>query len=141
MHLSLLSVSLLFAPLGLFSHLVYFIYDEHHMQSVRILSAFTLGPPTIFALVLLTGDITVFDAIRMTAVASTSFFLALTVSILSYRMWLHPLRRFPGPLPARLTKLTHSLRLLTRSDNFAQTDRLHQKFGDIVRYVFHHVPS
>jgi hypothetical protein len=141
MPLSLFSVSLLFASLGLFSHLGYFIYGEHHMQSVRILSAFALGPPTIFSLVLLIGDIPVFEAIKVTAVALTSFFLALTVSILSYRMWFHPLRHFPGPLLARLAKFTHSLRLLARSDNFAQTDQLHQKFGNIVRQVFPHIPS
>ena len=133
MHLRLLSVLLLFAPLGLFSHLAYFIHGEHHMQSIRVLSAFALGHPTLFILVLLTGDIPLFNAIKVTAVASTSFFSALIISILTYRMWFHPLRHFSGPLPARLTKFTHSLRLLARSDNFAQTDQLHKKFGDIVR--------
>lgn len=120
--------------------MAYFIHGEHHMQSMRILSAFALGPPTICFLVLLIGDVPLSMAIKVTVVGSTSFVSALTVSILSYRMWFHPLRHFPGPLSARLTKVTHTLRLLAKSDNFAQTDLLHRKFGSIVRQVFHHIP-
>lgn len=131
---SMASVSVLAAALGVVSHLGYFIHGEHHMQSPRILSIFFLAPVAIFSWLLISKDgSSVFEAAKVTIAISSSYFAALALSILSYRVFFHPLRHFPGPLSARLTKLTHVARLLPRSDNFAQAHQLHQKYGDIVR--------
>ncbi|OBT38604.1 hypothetical protein VE00_11101 [Pseudogymnoascus sp. WSF 3629] len=131
--ISIASVSVLAGALGVISHLGYFIHGEHHMQSVRILCTFVLGPLIFFACELFLYDFPIIEAGKATIVASTSYFVALTLSILSYRVFFHPLRHFPGPFSARLTKLTHVARLLPNSDNFAQAHQLHQKYGEIVR--------
>jgi hypothetical protein len=127
------SLLVLAAALGVVSHLGYFIHGEHHMESPRILSVFVLGPLISFAWGLFGNDLSIAEAVSATVVASSSYFAALTASILTYRAFFHPLRHFPGPFSARLTKLTHVARLLPRSDNFAQAHQLHEKYGDIVR--------
>lgn len=133
LRLAMASVSVLAASLGVASHLGYFIHGEHHMESPRIFSAFVLGPFAFFLWQFSIAGYGVREASKVTAIASFSYFTALVVSITVYRVFFHPLRHFPGPFSARLTKLTHVARLLPRSDNFVQAHQLHQKYGDIVR--------
>jgi cytochrome P450 len=42
--------------------------------------------------------------LKLATLTALSFYTVLTISILSYRTFFHPLRNFPGPLPAKLTK-------------------------------------
>jgi hypothetical protein len=97
------------------------------------MSIFVFGPLALFAWELyFVEDVSILGAGKVAIVASASYFVTLTFSILSYRVYFHPLRHFLGSFFARLTKLTHVLRLLPKSDNFAQAHQLHQKSKDIV---------
>lgn len=127
------SLALLAAAAGVVCHVGYFIHGEHHMKSPRILGMFIIGPLIFFACVRFQTSFSFAEATITTLVVSSSYFAALTASILTYRVLFHPLRHFPGPFSARLTKLTHVSRLLPRSDNFAQAHQLHEKYGDVVR--------
>ncbi|KAA8568678.1 hypothetical protein EYC84_007681 [Monilinia fructicola] len=127
-------VALLASLAGLTSHLGYFIHGEHHMQSLQwLLAAFS--SPLLVSLALLALDVasSYGEVAKLTTVIVASFFASLVSSIVIYRVLFHPLRRFPGPFAAKLTKLSHVWRLRGTSDNYLQAHRLHATFGDIVR--------
>lgn len=129
-------VALLASLAGLTSHLGYFIHGEHHMQSLQwLLAAFS--SPLLVSLALLALDVasSYGEVAKLTTVIVASFFASLVSSIVIYRVLFHPLRRFPGPFAAKLTKLSHVWRLRGTSDNYLQAHRLHATFGDIVRCV------
>lgn len=124
------------AALGVGSHLGYFIHGEYHMKSVRLLILFLISPIAIFVLITrINENISMAAAAQKTAIALVSYLASLTASILIYRVFFHPLRNFPGPFSAKLTKLSHVIRLIKTSDNYVQADRLHRRYGDVVRYV------
>lgn len=66
--------------------------------------------------------------------AWTSLVLSLWTSILVYRAFFHPLKNFPGPFGARLSKLWSLNKVLETNIRWYRTlDELHQKYGDFVR--------
>ena len=104
------------------------------MQSARYLGIFTIAPALLFfTLVRLLDNASYSDVAKTTAVATISYFAALITSILSYRVFFHPLRNFPGPFSYRFSKLFQVANLAKESRNFEQAERLRQKYGDIVR--------
>jgi tryprostatin B 6-hydroxylase len=128
------SLACLGALLGVSSHLGYFIHGEHYMQAVRLFTVLTTSPFAIFILInRLDEPASITFAAQKTAIAVLSYLVSLIASILTYRIFFHPLRHFPGPFTAKLTKLSHVLRLLEKSDNYIQADQLHKDYGDVVR--------
>jgi hypothetical protein len=67
------------------------------------------------------------------AVVSASFFAGLTSSMLLYRIFFHPLRHFPGPFPARVTKLYGTWLAGRRVMYYKDLAEMHDKYGDFVR--------
>lgn len=65
------------------------------------------------------------------ALSSTIFISLLTLAI--YRLYLHPLSRYPGPLLAKLTPL-HASWHAYKGDRHLVLYRMHQKYGPIVRW-------
>lgn len=63
--------------------------------------------------------------------------LALTglLTLLFYRRFLSPLRRFPGPFAASLTRLWH-VRNIARGDQNLELIRQHEKHGHFVRVSY-----
>lgn len=128
------AVALGASALGVASHLGYFIHGEHHMSSPAILGSFVLGPIVFYCGVLrLSENQSYTVAAKTTVVATISYFTALTLSIVAYRVFFHPLRNFPGPFGARISKLSHVFRVAKDSKNYLQADQLHKKYGDVVR--------
>jgi len=124
------------AALGVGSHLGYFIHGEHHLHSVRLLILLLTAPICIFVVIARSDEhISNAAAGQKTGLIVVSYLGSLTTSILIYRVFAHPLRNFPGPFAAKLTKLSHVIRLARSSDNYLQADRLHKIYGDIVRQV------
>lgn len=129
-------VAIIGATLGVASHLGYFIHGEHHMQATKITAFFLLAPLLLFVMVLrdLEGH-SYIEAGKITAVGTTSYFLALSASLLIYRTFFHPLRNFPGPFSARLSKIVHVLRIAKDSKNYLLSDQMFEKYGEFVRCV------
>ncbi|KAI9645797.1 hypothetical protein NHQ30_005231 [Ciborinia camelliae] len=125
---------LLASIFGIASHLGYFIHGEHHMQSLQWLLTILFSPLLLFVTILKFNITPSYaSALQLTAIIAASFFTSLTSSILVYRIFFHPLRHFPGPFEAKVSKIFHALRLLKTSDNYLQAHRLHEEYGDIVR--------
>lgn len=62
------------------------------------------------------------------------FLLSLWASMLLYRAFFHPLNKFPGPSPAKLSKLWALTQTAKTGLRWYQVDTsLHQRYGDYVR--------
>lgn len=75
------------------------------------------------------------DALHATYQATTllaAFAVGLYASIITYRIFFHPLRNIPGPRLAAVSKFWHSFKLLNLQNQKLLTE-LHEKYGDIVR--------
>ncbi|KIW74788.1 hypothetical protein Z517_11558 [Fonsecaea pedrosoi CBS 271.37] len=72
--------------------------------------------------------------VRSSTVLFTGLYLtALSLSITVYRLFLHPLRRFPGPTLGKLTRWTSAYYMATgRMHEWLPA--MHAKYGDIVRF-------
>lgn len=131
---TLQAVALVGAVLGVVSHLGYFIHGEHHMHGTRfILSFFAITTFLFVSVIRLDGNHSYTAASQTTAVASISYLSTLTLSILTYRAFFHPLRNFPGPFSAKLSNFSHVFRILKESRNYIEVDKLHQEYGEFVR--------
>ena len=62
----------------------------------------------------------------------STYLSGLFASIIVYRTMLHPLRHFPGPTLAHVSKLWHVVHCLD-SKNHLLLETLHQRYGDFVR--------
>lgn len=117
---------------GVLTHTLAFIHGEWHMQATNVLR---LLPVCFLVLVML--DVWYYAESLSAALASAGplsgvFFAALFASIVTYRLFLHQLRQFPGPTLAKASKLWHVTHCLD-SKNHLLMDRLHQEYGDFVR--------
>lgn len=127
-------VAIVGTALGVASHLGYFIHGEHHMQVTWIFAFFVTAPLVLFfAAYRYTDSNSHLQAGKITAIATGSYFTALSASILIYRAFFHPLRNFPGPFSARLSKLVHFFRIARTSKNYVLADQMFQKYGEFVR--------
>lgn len=62
-----------------------------------------------------------------------SYIIALFSSIIVYRLFRHPLKRFDGPYWARLTTWWKVKHIAKNGPHYALFDKLHRKYGDVVR--------
>ena len=118
------------AVLGFLSHIAYFIHGFRVMQVKRIIIFYLLGLGLLLArnVIMLgfrKGMITYFAI-------SSSYFATLFFSIGTYRLFFHPLRRFPGPIAAKITKFYTPWLGRHGKLHWEYVD-LHLKYGDFVR--------
>ncbi|KAL4745630.1 hypothetical protein BDW72DRAFT_186361 [Aspergillus terricola var. indicus] len=75
-----------------------------------------------------------FWSYTVASLAWLSLVLSLCMSILVYRAFFHPLRNFPGPFGARLSKFWSLNKVLeTNIRWYRALDALHKQYGDFVR--------
>ena len=121
-------VSTASAAVGLAAHKFVFIRGEHHLRSPLIFRAAVVF---IIACVFLDARVALHGS-RWGLLLLVPFSSALLSSIVVYRLFLHPLHEFRGPLLLRTTKLWHFFKTLNLK-NCEYLDRLHHQYGDIVR--------
>ncbi|GFF54479.1 probable endo-1,4-beta-xylanase C [Aspergillus udagawae] len=107
---------ILIAIAGILSHVLYFRHGEHHVYS-RIY---------LVLLVVSTTIATVFSHYSYMLV----YLASLYTSILVYRLLLHPLHSFPGPLLARVSSLWF---IFPNRKAHLTLQNLHSQYGPIVR--------
>lgn len=121
------------AAAGVLSHIGYFIRSEHHMEAPYLLVLAFILPPIMVVAQLQLTDLGLLQSLIRTTVVATSYLSALYASMVAYRLIFHPLRRFPGPLGYKISKIWHVACLAPKLDNFRQLDELHKQYGDFVR--------
>lgn len=115
---------------GVLAHLGIFIRGEWHMRGPYVLMVH-------FLLVLggyywLQQKHVVPAPAQTVAMIAGSYLTGLFTSMTIYRLFFHRLRKFPGPVMARVSKLWHVWECLG-SRNYALLDRMYEKYGSVVR--------
>ncbi|KAI0012738.1 cytochrome P450 [Xylariaceae sp. FL0662B] len=72
------------------------------------------------------------NAAQLVFKVNAAFFGSLFGSLVTYRVFEHPLRGFPGPRLAAVSKLWHFCHVFNISNNLL-LDRIHRRYGNIVR--------
>ncbi|KAL6231680.1 hypothetical protein BDW75DRAFT_233396 [Aspergillus navahoensis] len=129
----MLSVYLLAAAaLGFLAHWVFFIHGEHDLRAPHI-ARFHLVAVVLTTFLRSKHEKTPFSAVAGQSMLLVGVYAAtLLWSILTYRMFLSPLRHIDGPWTMRLSKLTHVWKQ-ARYRNFEVLEDLHKRYGDVVR--------
>lgn len=117
---------------GIASHLLYFIHDEHHLQAARIATLHFSAAFLLLSLIYYN----LIHSLSAAAVASIaicmSYAVSLFSSILIYRFFFHRLKSFPWPTGLVVSKLWHVWK--TRHlDQYRYLDGLRGQYGDFVR--------
>jgi tryprostatin B 6-hydroxylase len=124
------SLAAIGAVVGVGSHLLYWMHGLRAPQSAQIfwfhVGAFTVtGALSIYA----HGSL---DGILAASALWWSYVAGVFTSTAIYRIWFHRLSRFPGPRPARVSKL-YSLWRARNGDAQDYILEWHQKYGDFYR--------
>ncbi|KAK1757195.1 Tryprostatin B 6-hydroxylase [Echria macrotheca] len=119
------------AVTGVLSHLLYFIRGYHVTSAYGILLTHIALYTAITALsVVQTGGI--LTGLAASTIVGASYLAALFTSIIVYRLFFHPLRKFPGPLFGRITKM-YGPWTNRHGQMHIEQNKLFAKYGDIVR--------
>lgn len=122
---------------GVATHLLYFKHGEHHLAGHLYVLAAAASFLTIAALgrFSVLFDVSSTDwvsAIGLSTKLHGYFLVGLYSSLFTYRLFFHPLNKFPGPIGARLSTfwLSYHVRGL---DAWRRVAALHDQYGPYVR--------
>ena len=107
---------------GIASHTGIFIRNEWHVQAPMVFIFYT---SVCFVLLMA-------ETLWTCCLVIGCYAVAIFSSMIIYRLYFHPLRNFPGPLLAKVTKFWHVYKCLD-SKNHILLDRLYQEYGPLVR--------
>ncbi|KAF2732787.1 cytochrome P450 [Polyplosphaeria fusca] len=118
--------------LGVITHQIISSYESDHTFHI-ILPAWALFWTSSGVVEYTTGPSqSALEVLSTVGSSAALYFGALISSILIYRAFFHRLCQFPGPFFARLSKL-YALNVTSKGPYYEGVDRLHQKYGSIVR--------
>lgn len=117
---------------GVTTHLGFFIRNEHHLHGLMYIKIFLLALlTTIIAIVRVNNE--AFGTAFTKTGALTAYYLGgLYTSLLVYRIFFHPLKKFPGPFGNKIGNLWFSMQL-GNVDAYMKVLNLHKKYGNFVR--------
>lgn len=121
------------AAAGVAAHVGYFNRGEHHLYGVRYLQAFATVCITATLLQVRVAEVPVPTAIIETATIAGVFLAGLYASLLTYRLFLNPLNKFPGPFMTRITNYWYTSKVAGHARAQDVMLDLHEKYGEFVR--------
>ena len=116
---------------GVLSHVGYFNRGEHHMYGARYVQIFFVAIATA-VVGLYQGGETLSHAIRYVCQLASEYLAGVYSSLVLYRLLLHPLNGFPGPLGARVSSFWLSIQVRD-GKAYRKVQELHNQYGDFVR--------
>lgn len=106
---------------------------EFEVYMFYFLGLTTASWPLLAAFYLQLGQCSIFQALARTALVQVAFHGALLLSIVTYRVAFHRLRRFPGPFGAAVSRW-YTLYLASKNVQYhLEVQDMHSKYGDFVR--------
>ncbi len=120
------------AAAGVFTHLCYFIRGEHHLYGTRYIQIFAASFITAIVLDMRVTERSLGSASGNATLLSICYLVGLFTSLLIYRVFFHPLSRFPGPFGNKLGNLWFSAQL-SNADAYKKVLALHERYGSFVR--------
>ncbi|KXJ89515.1 putative cytochrome P450 [Microdochium bolleyi] len=76
---------------------------------------------------------TVSGAVVQTAAITGSFWTGVFTSMAVYRAWFHPLRKFPGPWGAKISRFWSARRAARKVQYYKEVESMHETHGDFIR--------
>ena len=120
------------AVAGIISHLAIFVRGEWHLSAPALCIIYILLINLVICLRLGSVLDNADQTIATLPITLLAYPTGLFTSMVSYRLFFHPLREFPGPRLAAVSKLWH-LSKLWDGKNHMFLETLRRKYGDIVR--------
>lgn len=117
---------------GVGAHCLFFNRGEHHMYPIKYMQLFFLICAGSSIYLSSVAGLSPLAAASTVSALAFSWLVGVYSSLLVYRLWLHPLARFPGPWQARLSDLWLSTKL-SNLDGYYVINDFHQKYGKYVR--------
>jgi cytochrome P450 family 628 len=121
------------ALLGVIAHQLYFRRGEHTWLAPYYALILLLAPLTLYLIHRLGFKDEASQSLVYASTIYTSFLTGLFSSLAIYRLYFHPLRRYPGPPGARLSQLWFVWQMKEKVDSAWFLQRLHQQYGEYVR--------
>ena len=128
----LLQAALLAAAAGPLSHYLIWCRYEFDGFFYKIVGAVLLLQPVALLNIKLSGQTWLQSYVALVSL-ETAYSASLFASIGLYRVFFHPLRRFPGPFWARLWMWWKIAKFAEAEKGYLVIDDLHKKYGDVVR--------
>lgn len=120
-------VSLIAILLGLASHQY---FKHHEPTALGFLSAIAILHAGVYTFLELWCGESLAASLSLSALFGLVYLTALSTSIAIYRLFFHPLQKYPGPLLCRITRL-HLMHQTSKGRDYERLQRLHDK----VRYL------
>ena len=117
---------------GLISHWSVFAFGEWHLQATRLLKGVVLSYVASVILATELGGLVLQESILRISLVFGLYLSSLWGSVVTYRLLFHPLRAFPGPVGATISKLWHVAHCW-KSSNHLLLERLQDQYGDFIR--------
>src|SRR6266487_6417367 len=120
------------AAAGIATHLGYFIRGEHHLYGTKYIQIFLATFLAVVMFMVRVDNLSIWRALGQTFMLAGYYLGGLYASLLVYRGFYHPLRKFPGPFGNKFGNLWFSMQL-GNADAYKKVFHLHKKYGDFVR--------
>ena len=117
---------------GFASHRIIYIFGEWHLQATNLLKFYSLAYVFIALLEVELRHVSWMWGILSSSLICGAYALCLWGSMIVHRLYLHPLREFPGPRAASISKLWHVAQCLD-SKNHLVMEKLYAQYGSFVR--------
>lgn len=121
--------------IGVAVHLGLFIRGEWHLKAPAIVIFHAMGFCSIFAMfhgLHQASSSPMFRSFSDTGAVVAAYLVGLFGSMTVYRLFFHPLRAFPGPRLAAISKLWHVYKCRDSRGHHV-LEEWHRKYGEIVR--------
>lgn len=119
------------AAIGVASHLLYWMHGLRAPRAAEIAFSHIVVFTLTIAFSIYSHD-TVWQGLRVSGAIIGSYLAGVFGSVTIYRVFFHPLRRFPGPFAARFSK-TYSIYLARNGKTHESIEDIFDEYGDVVR--------
>ncbi|PWY75516.1 L-ornithine-N5-monooxygenase [Aspergillus heteromorphus CBS 117.55] len=117
---------------GVLSHTLYFNHGEHHLWVVFYIKVFLTIYLSMLLCIHYQSHQDLFSSFIQASQNEGIFLSGLYGATFFYRIFLHPLNSFPGPLGCRLSSFSLPI-IFRHGDGFRQVQKLHDQHGSFVR--------